>query len=410
LAKAGPKAPHNQKSAARLNRHQRLSWLRLIRSENVGPATFRALVNEFGGAEAAIAALPMLSRRGGRAHEIRLCTEAEAEAELEAAESLGASLVAIGEPGYPPALAQVDAPPPLLYAKGRLDLADIPIVAIVGARNGSAVGQKFTRQLATELALEGFVIASGLARGIDTAAHLAALEHGTIAVLAGGVDIVYPPENEDLQRAIGERGLLISERSPGFAPRGKDFPRRNRLISGISLGVVVVEAAERSGSLITARFAGEQGREVFAVPGSPLDPRSAGTNNLLKQGAGLVTCARDILEVLAPILGRPPAPPPIELAAADEHRTPEAPARHSPKRARADRGCAGAKPRRYRRADPSDRSRDKEGPYRAARARPRRQAAASRAAACVLEGVTRRTPQSRLVSSLLASSSATSIR
>ena len=288
----------------------------------MGPATFRALVNEFGGAEAAIAALPLLSRRGGRS-DIRLCTEAEAEAELEAAESLGASLVAIGEPGYPPALAQVDSPPPLLYAKGRLELADIPIVAIVGARNGSAVGQKFTRQIATDLALEGFVIASGLARGIDTAAHLAALEHGTIAVLAGGIDIVYPPENDDLQRAIGERGLLISERSPGFAPRGKDFPRRNRLISGISLGVVVVEAAERSGSLITARLAGEQGREVFAVPGSPLDPRSAGTNNLLKQGAGLVTCARDILEVLAPILGRPPAPPPIELAAADEHRTPE---------------------------------------------------------------------------------------
>lgn len=322
MARAGSKAPHNQKSAARLNHHQRLSWLRLIRSENVGPATFRALVNEFGGAEAAIAALRMLSRRGGRS-DIRLCTEAEAEAELELAESLGASLIAIGEPGYPPALAQVDSPPPLLYAKGRLELADIPIVAIVGARNGSAVGQKFTRQIATDLALEGFVIASGLARGIDTAAHLAALEHGTIAVLAGGIDIVYPPENDDLQRAIGERGLLISERSPGFAPRGKDFPRRNRLISGVSLGVVVVEAAERSGSLITARLAGEQGREVFAVPGSPLDPRSAGTNNLLKQGAGLVTCARDILEVLAPILGHPPAPPPIELAAADEHRTPE---------------------------------------------------------------------------------------
>jgi DNA processing protein len=322
LARGSSKPPHNQKSAARLNRHQRLSWLRLIRSENVGPATFRALVNEFGGAEAAIEALPMLSRRGGRS-DIHLCTEAEAEAELDAAESLGASLVAIGEPGYPPALAQVDAPPPLLYVKGRLELADIPIVAIVGARNGSAVGQKFTRQLASELGLEGFVIASGLARGIDTAAHQAALEHGTIAVLAGGIDIVYPPENEDLQHAIGERGLLISERSPGFSPRGKDFPRRNRLISGISLGVVVVEAAERSGSLITARLAGEQGREVFAVPGSPLDPRSAGTNNLLKQGAGLVTSSRDILEALAPILGRPPAPPPIELAAADEHRAPE---------------------------------------------------------------------------------------
>jgi len=318
----GPKTAPKQKGAGRLNHHQRIAWLRLIRSENVGPATFRALVNEFGGAEAAIDALPLLSRRGGRS-DIRLCTAAEAEAELAAADRLGASLVAVGEPGYPPALAQVDAPPPLLYAKGRLDLANIPIVAIVGARNGSAVGQKFTRQIATELALEGFVIASGLARGIDTAAHMAALEHGTIAVLAGGIDIVYPPENEELQRAIGERGLLISERSPGFSPRGKDFPRRNRLISGISLGVVVIEAAERSGSLITARFAGEQGREVFAVPGSPLDPRAAGTNNLLKQGACLVTSARDILETLAPILGRPPAPPPIELAAADEHRPPE---------------------------------------------------------------------------------------
>jgi DNA processing protein len=319
LAKPGPKGPRKERSAARLTSRQRLSWLRLIRSENVGPATFRTLVNEFGGAEAAIEALPMLSRRGGRAHDIRLCTEAE----LAAADSLGANLVAIGEPGYPPALAQVDTPPPLIYAKGRLDLADIPIVAIVGARNGSAVGQKFTRGLATELGIEGFVIASGLARGIDTAAHLAALERGTIAVLAGGIDIVYPPENEELQRAIGERGLLISERSPGFSPRGKDFPRRNRLISGISLGVVVVEAAERSGSLITARFAGEQGREVFAVPGSPLDPRSAGTNNLLKQGACLVTGARDIIEALAPILGRPPQPPSIELAASDEDRTPE---------------------------------------------------------------------------------------
>jgi DNA protecting protein DprA len=236
LARASSKGKPG--SAARLTPRQRLSWLRLIRSENVGPATFRAIVNEFGGAEAAIEALPMLSRRGGRTQSIRLCTEEEAEAELEAAECLGASLVAIGEPGYPPALAQVDAPPPLLYAKGRLELADIPIVAIVGARNGSAVGQKFTRGLATELGLEGFVIASGLARGIDTAAHLAALERGTIAVLAGGIDNVYPPENEELQRAIGERGLLISERSPGFSPRGKDFPRRNRLISGISLGVV----------------------------------------------------------------------------------------------------------------------------------------------------------------------------
>ncbi|MGB3021509.1 MAG: DNA-processing protein DprA [Methyloceanibacter sp.] len=300
-----------------------MSWLRLIRSENVGPATFRALVNQFGGAEAALDALPLLSRRGGRAQSIRVYALAEAEAELEATERVGARLVAMGEEGYPPALAHVDAPPPLLFAKGRFELAEGPIVAMVGARNGSAVGQKLTRQLATELGLEGFVIASGLARGIDTAAHLAALERGTIAVLAGGIDIVYPPENAELQRAIGEQGLLLTERSPGFAPRGKDFPRRNRLISGISLGVVVVEAAERSGSLITARLAGEQGREVFAVPGSPLDPRSAGTNNLLKQGACLTTSARDVVEMLAPILGRPLEPFGPELASPDEGRAPE---------------------------------------------------------------------------------------
>jgi DNA processing protein len=311
LAPAHPKPgrkPRSAESGARLSERQRLNWLRLIRSENVGPATFRALVNQFGSAEAALTALPMLSRRGGRTQSIHVCTEAEAEAELEAADRAGARLVAMGEQGYPPALAQVDAPPPLLYAKGKLELAESPIAAMVGARNGSAVGQKFTRQLATELGLEGFVIASGLARGIDTAAHLASLERGTIAVLAGGIDVVYPPENAELRRAIGDRGLLLTERSAGFAPRGKDFPRRNRLISGVSLGVVVVEAAERSGSLITAGFAGEQGREVFAVPGSPLDPRSAGANNLLKQGACLVTSVRDIVETLAPILGRPLAP------------------------------------------------------------------------------------------------------
>ena len=311
------------RSAAKLNERQRLSWLRLIRSENVGPTTFRALVNQFGGAEAALDALPLLSRRGGRSQSIRVLTQAEAEAELEAAKRAGAHLVAMGEEGYPPALAHVDAPPPLLYVKGRLELAEGPIVAMVGARNGSAVGQKLTRQLATELGLEGFIVASGLARGIDTAAHLAALERGTIAVLAGGIDVVYPPENSELQRAISEQGLLLTERSPGFAPRGKDFPRRNRLISGISLGVVVVEAAERSGSLITARFAGEQGREVFAVPGSPLDPRSAGTNNLLKQGACLVTSVRDIVEALAPILGQPLEPFGPELASPDEGRAPE---------------------------------------------------------------------------------------
>jgi DNA processing protein len=325
LARASPKPtrkPRDNDARPKLNERQRLSWLRLIRSENVGPSTFRALVNQFGGAEAALAALPMLSRRGGR-DSLHVCSEAEAEAELEAARRAAAHLLAICEYGYSPALARVDAPPPLIYAKGRLDLAESPIVAIVGARNGSAVGQKFTRQLATELGLEGLVIASGLARGIDTAAHLAALERGTLAVLAGGIDVVYPPENAELQSSIGERGLLITERHPGFAPRGKDFPRRNRLISGVSLGVVVVEAAERSGSLITARFAGEQGREVFAVPGSPLDPRATGANNLLKQGATLVTQASDIVEALAPILGRPLAPYGRELSSPDEGKAPE---------------------------------------------------------------------------------------
>lgn len=306
----------------RLNDAQRLAWLRLIRSENVGPATFRALVNQFGGAQAAMEALPDLSRRGGRTHDIGLCSLANAETELQAAARCGADLVALGERGYPPALAQVDAPPPLIYVKGRHELADMPIVAIVGARNGSAVGQKLARQIADALGLEGFAVASGLARGIDTAAHTASLEHGTIAVVAGGIDVVYPPENESLQRAIGEKGLLISERAPGFSPRAKDFPRRNRLISGIAMGVVVVEAAERSGSLITARLAGEQGREVFAVPGNPLDPRAAGTNNLLKQGASLVTSAKDIVEALSPILGRGPTSTGIELASCDGAATP----------------------------------------------------------------------------------------
>ncbi|MEM7192248.1 MAG: DNA-processing protein DprA, partial [Pseudomonadota bacterium] len=306
----------------RLSDAQRLAWLRLLRSENVGPATFRALVNQFGGAEAAIEALPELSRRGGRAQAIQLCSIEDAEAELARARAIGAHLVAHGEPGYPPALAHVDASPPLIYVKGRLELAAMPMLAIVGARNGSAAGQKFTRQIAKALCLAGFAIASGLARGIDTAAHHASLEHGTIAVVAGGIDIVYPPENAELQEAIGTRGLIVSERMPGLKPRGKDFPRRNRLISGISLGVLVVEAAQRSGSLITARFAGEQGREVFAVPGNPLDPRATGTNNLLKQGATLVTEISDIVDALAPILGGPPRTTPTELSSDEELETP----------------------------------------------------------------------------------------
>ena len=279
------------RSGVQLSDRQRLSWLRLIRSENVGPATFRALVNQFGGAEAALDALPALSRRGGRAS-IRIFTEAEAEAELEAADRAGAQSRGHGREGLsaprsPMSMRRRRSSTP----KAGSSLPTLPSSPWSAPATGRPSDRSSRASLPPSSGLKASSLPQGLARGIDTAAHLAALERGTIAVLAGGIDIVYPPENADLQRAIGEQGLLLSERSPGFAPRGKDFPRRNRLISGISLGVVVVEAAERSGSLITARFAGEQGREVFAVPGSPLDPRSAGTNNLLKQGACLVTSA-----------------------------------------------------------------------------------------------------------------------
>jgi DNA processing protein len=265
--------------------------------------TFRALINHFGGAERALEALPTLSHRGGR-RDIRICPRADAEAELNAAKRIGATPLFTIEPGYPPSLAALDAPPPMIYAKGNLDHLRRPMVAIVGARNGSAAGHKLARLFATRIADAGFVIASGLARGIDAAAHEASLARGTVAVLAGGIDNVYPPENADLHRRIGETGCLISEQPPGFVPRAQDFPRRNRIISGVALAVLIVEAARRSGTLITARMAAEQGREVFAVPGHPLDPRAEGTNGLLKSGATLATEPEDILSVLAPMLGQ----------------------------------------------------------------------------------------------------------
>ena len=285
-----------------LDDETRLNWLQLIRSENVGPITFRDLINRFGGAKAALEALPDLAARGGLRRKIAICPRPRAEDEIKRAGKLGLEIYAMGEAGYPPWLVQVDAPPPLLYTKGDILHLTRPVIAIVGARNGSAVGKKFTRLLAHELGEAGFVVGSGLARGIDTAAHHAALELGTIAVLAGGIDMIYPIENEELYHAIGERGLLISERQPGLQPRGRDFPRRNRLISGMSCGVVVVEAAARSGSLITARYASEQGREVFAVPGNPLDPRAAGTNKLIRGGATMITKTSDIIEALTPLL------------------------------------------------------------------------------------------------------------
>ena len=279
---------------------QRLACLRLIRSDNVGPVTFRELINHYGGAVQALEALPELARRGGRT--IRICPADRAERELDAAAKIGAKIVFTIEPGYPTLLAHIDAPPPAMYVKGRVELFNRAAIAIVGSRQASAAGMTMARRFAAGLGQHGFVTVSGLARGIDATVHEASLATGTIAVVAGGIDFVYPPENARLQSAIAETGCLASEMPPGFEPRARDFPRRNRLVSGMSHGVVVIEAAHRSGTLSTARMAAEQGREVFAVPGHPLDPRAEGTNHLLKSGATLVTTAEDVLDVLAPIL------------------------------------------------------------------------------------------------------------
>lgn len=293
---------------ATLDRAERLACLRLIRSENVGAVTFRALINQFGGAARALDALPELARRGGGRKPIVICTQAAAEAELAAAERLGATPVFTIEPGYPAVFAATDAPPPMLYVKGNSALLNTPSIAIVGSRQCSAAGAKLAMQFATRLSEAGYVIVSGLARGIDRVAHDASIARGTVAVIAGGIDSIYPPEHADLFQRIATEGCLITERPPGFTAREKDFPRRNRIIAGIALGVVIVEAAARSGTLVTARYANELGREVFAVPGHPLDSRAEGTNGLIKSGATMVTTPEDVLEVLAPIAGlRTPA-------------------------------------------------------------------------------------------------------
>lgn len=283
---------------AELTDRERRDRLRLIRTESVGPITFFQLLKRFGSATAAIEALPDLARRGGRATPPRVRSVAEAEAEIEAVARLGARLIAHDESSYPPALAAAEGAPPLLCVRGQAEVLTRRAVAIVGARNASANGVRFARQLAAELGAAGLLVVSGLARGIDTAAHRGALPTGTVAVMAGGIDVVYPPENDRLYDEILETGAVVSEMPPGLKPTDRHFPRRNRIVSGISSGVVVVEAALRSGSLITARLAGEQGREVFAVPGSPLDPRARGTNNLIRQGATLTEGAADVLDGL----------------------------------------------------------------------------------------------------------------
>lgn len=281
----------------------RLAWLRLIRSENVGPVTFVRLLERFGSPAKALEALPELAKRGGRKRPIKICSGAQAEREMEAARHMGARLICAAEPDFPPLLAATDGGPPVLYVLGHAHLLTKPVVAMVGARNASIAARNFARKLAMDLGPAGYVVASGLARGLDTAAHEGSLAHGTIAVMAGGADVIYPPENARLHAAICAEGAVVSEMPPGTEPQASYFPRRNRIISGLARGVVVTEATARSGSLITARLAAEQGREVMAVPGSPLDPRCEGPNALIKDGATLIRGVRDVLDALSGLSG-----------------------------------------------------------------------------------------------------------
>lgn len=284
---------------ARLSDEQLVDWLRLIRSENIGPRTFRQLVNRYGGARAALEALPELAARTLRGRTVRIAARDDVLREIDRARSMSVRFVATGDPDYPALLREIPDAPPILSIRGAAETARRDCVAIVGSRNASAAGLAFAERLARGLAREDFVVVSGLARGIDAVAHRASLETGTIAVLAGGQARPYPAEHERLVEDIAAHGLIVSEMPLEWEPRGQDFPRRNRIISGLSRASVVVEAARRSGSLITARFANEQGREVFAVPGSPLDPRAEGTNDLLRQGASLCARPEDVIDALA---------------------------------------------------------------------------------------------------------------
>lgn len=288
--------------SAELDPAEQVARLRLIRTPRIGPVAYHHLIGRFGSARAALAALPDLARRGGGVP-LEVPPPASAEAELIRLERLGARGLFRGTPGYPVLLDQIGAAPPMLVIKGDPALLGRRAVAMVGARNASGAAIRFARILAHELAEADWLVVSGLARGIDTAAHVGSIGAGTAAVIAGGIDVVYPPENDALQRDIAERGLLIAEQPPGVEPRARHFPYRNRIIAGLTLGTVVVEAAPKSGSLITARLAAEFGREVMAVPGSPLDPRAQGCNLLIREGATLIQSAADIAEALAPIGG-----------------------------------------------------------------------------------------------------------
>ncbi len=279
----------------------RVSWLRLLRSRRVGVATFFRLLAEHGSAQAALQALPDVARQAG-VSDYAPCPIGVVINELKAGQAADARLVFYGQPDYPAALSDIPDPPPFLWVRGDMTATQAPMIAMVGARNASSLGVRMARKLANELSEAGFTVVSGLARGIDTAAHHASLNGGTIAVMAGGVDVIYPRENRQLaQNMLHGRGILLSEQPPGLSPQASHFPRRNRLISGLSQAVIVIEAAAKSGSLITARNALDQGREVLAVPGHPFDARAAGCNMLIRDGARLVRCAADVIEMLPPV-------------------------------------------------------------------------------------------------------------
>jgi DNA processing protein len=289
--------------ARALSDAERRAWLRLSRTQNVGPVTFASIMARFDSAIEALVEVPHLARRGGGAA-LRIPSDDDAKREIDALAKLGGRIIASVESQYPQGLAALEAPPPILSVIGHVSILARDMVAIVGARNASALGRKFAQQMAHDLGEAGLVVASGMARGIDTAAHEGSLAAGTCAVVAGGVDVIYPPENETLYERIRAQGTIVSEMTLGQAPQARHFPRRNRIISGLSRGIVIVEAAEGSGSLITANYALEQGREIFAVPGSPLDPRAKGTNRLIREGATLTESAQDVLTALRPILAR----------------------------------------------------------------------------------------------------------
>jgi len=298
------------------NEQERLDWLRLARTEGVGPITFRQLLRRFETAKAALAALPSLSSKGGRAKPLSPPSLKTIEDECRALEKRSGRFLFLGEPDYPEPLAAIEDAPPILSVLGHASLLSQRVIGIVGARNASLSGRKMAEALSRDIGAGGFVVASGLARGIDASAHSHALATGTIAVVAGGVDVIYPEENRALYEKIAEAGCIVSEQPFGLEPRAQLFPRRNRIISGLSLGIVVVEAARKSGSLITARMALEQGREVFAVPGSPMDPRAGGTNDLIRQGAILTERAQDVFDGLPTRPNRlceAPSPPLDEL-------------------------------------------------------------------------------------------------